>query len=410
MIMIPVLLSEITTTNNGIGLLTDMTSCTVTEELNGMWELEFDYPTTGIHYEDIKVGRLIRTLAEEGATIPEFFRIYRVSTPMTGAVTVYAQHITYQLNYVPVMPIDEEFRTPAQALALMCQRAVGTSPYNSQYLRHIVASPCTFDFYADDLPLDTKKFGLKKPESLRSVIGGKEGGFLETYGGEIKWVGQSSACEVRIMASRGSDNGLIIEYGKNMTSLLNEQTSIGAITGICPYASYMETVELTPDEGGSGDITPGEDIGVTETVVTLPEKVIESSYASAWPFKRTACLDMSDRFTDTRYGIDPADLRAAAQKFVDDNALGVPRVSLEVGYLSIKNDLLSSQADSANTVHLGDTVTIRFRELGIETKEKVVKTVYNVLQDRWESVTIGTQMDNLAETLSSLQIGTDVIN
>jgi phage-related protein len=172
----------------------------------------------------------------------------------------------------------------------------------------------------------------------------------------------------------------------------------------------METVELTPDEGGSGDITPGDDIGVTETVVTLPEKVIESSYASVWPFKRTACLDMSDRFTDTRYGIDPADLRAVAQKFVDDNALGVPRVSLEVGYLSIKNELLGSQADSANTVHLGDTVTIRFRELGIETKEKVVKTVYNVLQDRWESVTIGTQMDDLAETLSSLQIGTDVIN
>lgn len=407
--MIPILLDEITTANNGIGPLTDMTSCMVTEELKGMWELEFQYPTTGVHYEDIKVNRLIRALAEEDATIPELFRIYRISTPITGIVTVYAQHITYQLNYVPVMPIEDEFRTPNGAVQIMCQRAIGTSSYDAQHPRRITASPCTFDFFVEGLPHDTRKFTSKTPESLRSVLGGMEGSFMDVYNCEFKWVGQSSACEVHIVASRGSDNGLTIEYGKNMSSLLKEETSIGAITGICPYATYMETVELTPDEGGSGDISPG-DIGVTEAVVTLPEKVIESQYASLWPFKRTACLDMSDKFTDTRYGIDPADLRTVAQKFVDDNALGVPRVSLEIGYLSIKNELLGSQTNSTNTLHLGDTVTIRFPDLGIDTKERIVKTVYNVLQERWESVTIGTQMDDLAETLSNIKIGTDVIS
>ena len=36
--------------NNGLGALPDAISCTVTEERNGMYELEMQYPVSGSHY------------------------------------------------------------------------------------------------------------------------------------------------------------------------------------------------------------------------------------------------------------------------------------------------------------------------------------------------------------------------
>lgn len=40
--------------NNGLGALSDAISCEVTEERNGTFELQMEYPITGIHYQDIK--------------------------------------------------------------------------------------------------------------------------------------------------------------------------------------------------------------------------------------------------------------------------------------------------------------------------------------------------------------------
>ena len=40
--------------SNGIGRLSDAVSCTVLEERNGQYELEMEYPVTGIHYKDLE--------------------------------------------------------------------------------------------------------------------------------------------------------------------------------------------------------------------------------------------------------------------------------------------------------------------------------------------------------------------
>ena len=55
--MIPLLFSENSTafTTNGIGRLADAISCVVTEERNGMYELEMEYPIDGQHFEDIAI-------------------------------------------------------------------------------------------------------------------------------------------------------------------------------------------------------------------------------------------------------------------------------------------------------------------------------------------------------------------
>jgi phage minor structural protein len=371
--MIPVLYSPTETnfSTNGIGLLNDSITTKVTEELNGMLELELTYPITGIHFTDIVVNGVIKAEPEENADHLEPFRIYKISKPLNGVVTVYAQDLTYIANYIPVRPIASATRTAQAALDAIKAAAAETCPL---YLETDLTTSNTFE--------------LQKPDAMRSVLGGVEGSFLDVYGGEM-------VCKypyLQFKRSRGADRGIVIEYGKNMLDLLQEEDMSGIITGICPYAVYTTSNE-----------------GMTEEhVVTLTEKVLQSQYASVFPFHRTACIDLSGKFTNTTETITEAQLRTAGNEFLTANAVGVPRVSLEVSFVGVKNDESYIYIDDASIVRLGDTITIKFPALGIETKEKVVRTVYDVLAGRYESATIGKPVQDLATTIYNLQMGTDV--
>ena len=60
--MIPILFEPKTNNfnSNGLGRLMDAASCLVTEERNGAYELEMQYPIDGILCEDIKMASVIR--------------------------------------------------------------------------------------------------------------------------------------------------------------------------------------------------------------------------------------------------------------------------------------------------------------------------------------------------------------
>lgn len=54
-------------------------------------------------------------------------------------------------------------------------------------------------------------------------------------------------------------------------------------------------------------------------------------------------------------------------------------------------------------INLCDIVTVLFPALNVSTKTKVVKTVYDVLIDRYESITIGAVQAYLSVTLTASQ-------
>ena len=105
--MTPLLFAPNTTifNTNGIGALADAVSCIVTEERNGMFELEMQYPITGLHYSEIALSSIILAVPGDGRD-KQPFRIYKVTKPLNGIVTVYAQHISYQLSHIPCMPFS----------------------------------------------------------------------------------------------------------------------------------------------------------------------------------------------------------------------------------------------------------------------------------------------------------------
>lgn len=123
-----------------MGVLRDAVRCTVTEERNGAFELEMVYPITGQHYSSLALRGLILAKPNPYGEA-QYFRIYKISRPINGQVTVNAQHISYDLSGIPVGPCK----------ALNAVDAL-------QQLKSHAAVSCDYQFWTDiqtvaDLPL-----------------------------------------------------------------------------------------------------------------------------------------------------------------------------------------------------------------------------------------------------------------
>lgn len=85
--MIPILQTQSTV----LGFLPDALSCTVTEERNGIFELELTYPVSAPMFSSLAVDTFIKVKPNDTAD-PQLFRIYEITKPINGIVTVNAEH------------------------------------------------------------------------------------------------------------------------------------------------------------------------------------------------------------------------------------------------------------------------------------------------------------------------------
>lgn len=211
-------------TTLGLGVLKDAINCHVKEELNGVFELEMEYPLIGSHYKDIALERILFTKPNT-YDYAQPFRIYSISKPLSGIVTINAEHISYDMNGYIVKP----FTGNGIADSL-------TKIQNGAF------PSCPFVVSTNMQPPEPEQFKLTKPCNLRSVLLGQNDSVLESYGGEVKY----NKFDVEILSRRGLDRGVSIKYGKNLTDIESEDTSSGKYTGIFPF--YSATVNETKTE------------------------------------------------------------------------------------------------------------------------------------------------------------------
>lgn len=353
--MKPILFDENanTFTTNGLGRL-DCHSCTVTEERNGQFELEMTIAESALHADQIGMNSIIVARASQGSGL-QAFRVYQITKPLNGVFKVYANHISYQLSMIPTMP----FSVPASASA--CQTVLNTLKSNA-------VESCPFTFSTDVTTV--APYNQKTPSSIRSRLGGIEGSVLDQYGGEYEFDNYS----VILHKNRGLTTPQVtLRYGKNITDLNQEENIANTITGIVPFWA---------DNEGTN-------------VVTLPEEVVDSQYASHYPFKRTVPKDFSSDFDE-----EPtvAQLRAKAQAYV--TSIGIPVVSIKLSFVNLADTEEFKDLIPLQSVNLCDNITVQFEKYGISTTAKIVKTVYDVLAERYESIEIGSLRSSLATTIS----------
>ena len=342
--------SATTYTTNGLGILSDAISCIVYQVLNGEYELQMEYPVDGIHFSEI-AQRSIITAKPDKISDEQPFRVYRITKPLNGIVTIYARHIAYDMSGYAVTP----FTAASLGLALVGLKANATPS-------------CPFTFQTDKSV--SSDFAVKVPKSLWSCLGGSEGSILDTYRGEWEFDGLSAYLHNK----RGSNRGVSIRYGKNLTSYEQDINCENVYTAVYPYWSN------------------GTDL------VTLTEKTI--SVEGTFDFVRVLSLDLTSSFQEKPT---EAQLRTRAERYITENDIGVPDVSWTVEFVQLEASEEYKDKALLERVFLGDTVTIEFEKYGVSASARAVEVQYNALLDRYDSVTLGKVKTNMADTIVAQQ-------
>lgn len=356
-------------TSNGLGALPDAATCTVTEERNGGYEVEMEYPLTGSHFSDIQKRRILY-VKPNPYDDPQPFRIYSITKPINGIVTVHAAHLSYDTSgsIVKLFPAD-----------------AGSASAAMSYLKNFSVPSTPFTFFTNVGKSGT--MSVPKPSSIRSLLGGSDGSILDTFGGEYlfdKW-------NISLLESRGSNRGVTIRYGKNMTDLEQEENDTDFYTGVYPFW-YSES-----EDGGLVTLSANDGIvnapGNYDFVKIMPLDLSSEDFG-----KETTD---SEGYTTTIEKPTETELLAAAKKYISDNKIGVPKVSLDVSFVMLAQTEEYKDFARLETVKLCDTVTVEFEKLGVKTTAKCIKTVYNVLTGKYNSIELGEPKSSLAETVSN---------
>ena len=389
--MIPILYdyNEQAFTSNGLGRLSDTISATVTEERNGRFDMEFQYPVNGIHFDDITEGRIIAVTHDEDGDIQPFV-IYSSSKPIDGVVTFNAYHLSYRLGQYATL-LYKLIPTTCQQiltdLANMSQRNNETWTFTTD----ITAS------VSEWVPDST----TGPYRSVREYLGGMDKSVLDTFGGEYefdKWT-------VNLWSSRGANNGVTIRYGKNLADFKAETDWSGAYTHIVAYYDGDHLTGLAPPfpEKANNVVTVIYDTGHTLPGGRVAELI----------------LDLTDKIEDGETKTDATiqtELRQAATAYANTNKIWEPSVSIDVDFVQLWQTEEYKNYAPLLKCKLCDTVNVTFPFYGLsDLAIKIVSVEWDVLNERYKKMTLGGLATTLSQSINSslsgsIQANADAVN
>lgn len=378
--MIPILYNKDETNfvTNGIGRLSDCTRAVVTEERNGVYELEFDVPITGAHFDEITLGRIVACTHDDRHDIQPFV-IYQRSVPdLNGIVTFNAHHISYKLSDVVVAPFSAG--SVASALQGISDNSINANP---------------FTFWTDKVT--TGDFTNDVPRPARNMLGGEENSILDVYGaGDYEF----DRFTVKLYQNRGTDSDVEIRYSKNLVDLSQDIDGSESYNAVVPYWANGEGEIVTLPEqlivftGSEHDIADLTDHNLI-ILRTETDEPIEAAYIAI----DAAPMDLSDAFEEKPT---VEQLRNAAIARFERSGAWLPNENLTVDFVQMWQTEEYKEYSALQRVSLCDTVSVYYPQVGIaKVKQKVVKVVYNVLLDRYDSIELGTPQTTLGQAIQS---------
>ncbi len=366
--------------SNGIGRLSDCTRCICTEERNGIYEIEFDYPVNGQMFNQLLLGRIVACVPSQGKEIQPFI-IYRRTASLDGVCTFNAYHYSYLLSYSVMMP-----HTYANIAEVV-------DAFNNASM----TQTGMFEFQTDKSSVGS--FEIVGLASIKSLLFGSEGSVLDVFGGgEYEY----DLTDVYLYQNRGQDRGFTIRYGVNMLSLsdtLDGSELYGAVipfwtdfsTNATIYANAVSPLSSEPWEASR--IPP-----TLEDVVDENGNVIYFSTANSYAMP----LDLSDQFENQPT---TAQLQARASSWLAANQPWIPKRNIEVDFVFLSQTEEYANYKDLEDVRLCDTVHVFYDALGVVASAKVIKTDWNVLQDKYDSITIGQAVDDNRGYNGKVRIG-----
>lgn len=389
--MIPILYDkyEADFLSNGLGQLSDCLSCTVTEEVNGIYEVEFTYPMNGAYYEQlINYGGVIACTHDHNGDV-QLFDIYKYDAPIDGIVTFYASHVSYRLR--------DYWRTTSDTyLRLNSVFSVWNNPDskailplgNFQFVNELDYVP---EIYFHGVQYNLREAMFSTSEDNPGGIGmmGIEKSIVQLIQGE--WRFDNFTCYFN--THRGQDRGVQIRYGKNMSGV-NRSRDTAAIV-----SAYMP---VWTSEGGITFYDPTYSPKM-ETNVSPWYANGEQVYSDADPFYfnppiiHIEHLDISSDFQNA-----PTDAEAAqfALNYMRRYSTWKADDNITVEFIDLYGTPEYESLQGLSDCRLGDYVSILYPQLGIVSNGvEILSLTYDVLADRVTEMQLNTIKTTLAKAI-----------
>ena len=358
--MIPILYenNETAFTSNGLGRLRDTISAVVCEERNGVYTLDFEYPITGAHFDEITIGRVVAVTHDETGGV-EPFDIIGYERPIGGVVTFHAVHISYRLSGMTTWA--KNINSLSAALSVF---------------NNISGNPFTFSADFTSTAYMAAFDGV--PRTVRQLMGGVEGSILDAYGGEWEFTGYNAI----LHRSRGETKDITIRYGVNMAKY-DETADAGEIYNACvPFWTGQ-------DENGAAVVVRGSRV---DSGQMLPggRSVI-------------APLDLTEKFESKPTA---AALETMAASVMRARSPWLPAQNIRVDFIRLQDMAGFEQFANLWDCSLCDSVTVVFPRYNMAGQYKIVKTTWDVLKGRYTEMELGQLATTLSEALGISQGGT----
>lgn len=289
------------------------------------------------------------------------FRIYKI-VPTLDSITAYARHIYYDL----MDNMIGEYKPSASETGASVFRGIGAGCLTAH----------DFTFYSD---LDSTAEGVEliNVNPAEAIQG--DGGVIENYGGELErdWY------DVYLAKRIGEETGIHIREGKNLT-------------GISYTIDHTKVATRIKPKGTDAD----------GNALYLPEGYIDSPYIGNYLHPKWYVLDVSEakevtkgdekRTKEECYEL----MRQAVQKAFDEGA-DLPDVTLNVEFVDVTEIEEYRQYTHLKGVHMGDTVRVIARRVGVEVAMRMTQYTYDCLTRQYTRMTLGTVDETIEGSLIS---------
>ncbi|MFK4782034.1 phage tail spike protein [Lactococcus petauri] len=332
--------------HNGLAVLDgNILNPVVSEELNGLFSFEFDYPIHAPHSEELLPEMIVK------APVPELsdqlFRIVERDDALGGFLHIVAHHIFYDLatNFIEDTYIVNKNGSGALTQLLgatqFMHRFTGTSNISAvNNVRLVRLNPV-------EVLLDSDL----------------ENGFQSSYGGEIV----RDNFTISMLTTRGSNNGVQIRDKKNLTGYKADVDYSGIVTRIMP-------------QGYDG--------------LFLPEKYVDSPNINQYVQPKIKVIkydnvkvgDEEDEFTQAE-AYD--ELRRLAGLEYSANKVDLPKATYDVEFAPLERTEEYKDFAQLETINLGDTVSVIHAEDGLNITARMVSYKYDPFLKAYISVTLG---------------------
>jgi len=353
--------------NLGLGPLVDTTVATVTEERNGQFILEMQYPVDGIRASLIAKNRILKVDAGHKLKDQRFVikRINRIMGNDGLSYSIYAEHISYI--------------TADYALKPNLTISGSGNVAMTQWLNGIIDSN-RIHVDSDITTENTTSWTIDKVQNARQALGGVQGSILDVWGGEYRF----DNLNISLLRHRGTVSNTMLSYGRNITDFDQEENITNTYTSIYPFASYSVQ---------NGDTSE-------QKILTIPDLVVDSEYVKNFPNRKIQVVDFSDKFsTDEKPTVER--LAELAKSYIKNNNVGVPTVSTKISFVDLSKTENYKEFAPLEELDLCDEVPFAFEKFGIKTTAKVSRIVWNVLLDSYDSLELGELKTNLSDVINN---------